>query len=317
MIMNRPATRLLLLFAVLAMLIGLYSSCRELDVPYFSDEDNIMAYIEQAEDGREFFRTKGLYSDSPYTIYGDTAIYRLIVDSVHRSPELSIVQRGGQLKDYRIGTDPLRDAEVVIDDIFYGRLFRMAGTETTHVDRTWGFTRRGLFLKLGADDHDFLGWKLWAYNGGLDIIGTPVNLLFTRSNGTYFSYLPPGGEKQKWYIPRPSDGSLYDTSTHFTHENYTRLDQFPVIGKGEVLSLQGRVPDRTTQLLLNGMLQSGYDVQQIRQPTADYFIDSVRTAAVNLRNWNMFTMTQKKTFVQNNVTIVSYIYWCVPYRVAQ
>ncbi|MEK7774666.1 MAG: hypothetical protein AAB305_02130, partial [Candidatus Zixiibacteriota bacterium] len=295
--MNRPAIRISLLFSTVILLTLIYTSCRKLDTPFIVDEDNIMLYIELSEDGRELFRTDELYSDSPFTVAGDTAIYRLIVDSVQRNTDLTVSPRGGQLKDYRIGTDPLRDAELVVDDIFYGKMFRMAGAETTHVDRKWGFTRKGLFLKLGADDRDFVGWKLWGYNGGLDALGPPISLLFTRSNGIYFSYPPPGGDRFTWYFPRPSDGSVGDTVAHYTLYRYTRLDQYPIIAKGEKLAVQGQVPDRTVQLLLNGSLQSGYDVQQIKQPTVQYFIDSVRTASANSRHWNVFTLTQKKAFV--------------------
>jgi hypothetical protein len=315
--MNQQSKRILLLFAALACFAALYSSCRKLDVPYFNDEDNILYYLEKSEDAHELFRTDGLYSDSPFTLAGDTATYRLVVDSVQRSTELTVMPRGGPYKDYRIGTEPLRDAELIVDDIFYGKLFRMAGAETTFTDRKWGFTRKGLFLKLGTDDHDYLGWKLWAYNGGIDVPGPPVSLLFTRPNGSYFSYPPPGGASFLWFISYPrSDGKGFDIDSGATLDKYTRLDQYPIIAPGEKLAVQGRVPDRTVQLLLNGSLQSGYDVQQIKQPTSDYFIDSVRTALVNNRHWNLFTLTQKKSFVENNVSFISYLHWCVPYRVA-
>jgi hypothetical protein len=322
MIMNRPANRILLLLAGVALVVGLYPSCRQLDTPFVADDENIMLYISQSEDGRELFRTAGLYSDSPYTLAGDTAIYRLIVDSVQRKTELVVTPLSGPFKDYNLGTGPtLRDAELAVDDFFYGRLLRIAGIDTTTTIRRWGLFRQGFFLKLGADDHPYLGWKLWAFNGGLDQSPPAPLLMFMRSNGTGFSYQWSSKDTLRTYHILNDGDSLRDTlgrpRRFETEFKYVRLDKSPLLAKGERLGASVSIPDFSVEIIANARMSTGYDAQSLRRPNFEYYIDSIRTSPTNTNFWNLLTFVERRVRVEQGITITTYINWCIPYRVAQ
>lgn len=299
-----------------------WGSCRKLDTPFVVDEDNIMLYLEKSEDGHELFRNKGLYSDSPYTLVGDTATYRLLVDSVVRKTELNMTPKGGPFKDYNLGTGPtLRDAELVVDDIFHGRVLRIAGIDTVVTPRTWGLTRKGFFIKLGADDQPFVGWKLWAFNGGFDQLLNETEFLFRRPSGSPFSYVWTQKDTLRTFHILSNGDSIRnidgDPIRYETEFRYIRLDKTPILNKGEKLILSENIPQFSVEVLANGRMSTGYDVQSILRPDFQYYIDTIRTSASNTYHWNVLTFMEKRTRVEQGITYVWYIHWCVPYRVAQ
>ncbi|HPC11534.1 MAG TPA: MYXO-CTERM sorting domain-containing protein [candidate division Zixibacteria bacterium] len=178
--MPRPLPLFIRAAAGAVMLAAALAGCGEKDVPVVVDRDILLRYLATSEDAVDLFRTTGLFPTEEYRIPNDPARYRIVVDSTRRiitlDTEIDTVKKrtwpDGSVEYYRSYHDygnpfgRLWASEATVDDYFYVRLSRTEDEETATASHVWAITRYGYFLKLGGDDQPYVGWKLWAYNGG-------------------------------------------------------------------------------------------------------------------------------------------------------
>jgi hypothetical protein len=145
----------LLLLAILA------PGCKEKDVPYVVDENEVERYILETEQGQELFRTTGIVVTDPYTLPADSATYR---DSVLSHTRLMTITLSDGLWEYS-GLGVLREGLARVIDTFVVQSRRIKGIDTTITSNKRGFVRYGYFLKLGNDAQEYVGWVLYGFNG--------------------------------------------------------------------------------------------------------------------------------------------------------
>ena len=155
------------------------AGCEEREVPPIEDQLSLESYIYGSEDCRELLRTDDLFLEDEYTIPFDSAVYKMIVDSMHTRLELDIHMdtpkydslrrfwyRTSHEYDYPSLKGTYWDAEAIIDDRFFVRTLRIIDNDTTEKATERVITRYAYFIKIGDDSRPYLGWKLWGYNGG-------------------------------------------------------------------------------------------------------------------------------------------------------
>ncbi len=150
-----------LLCSSLLLLTILAPGCKEKDVPYVVDENEVERYLLETEQGQELFRTTGIVVTDPYTLPADSATYQ---DSVISHARLITITLGDGLQDYS-GLGLLREGLVRVTDTFVVQTRRVKGIDTTDTSNKRGFVRYGYFLKLGNDAQEYVGWVLYGFNG--------------------------------------------------------------------------------------------------------------------------------------------------------
>ncbi len=174
-----------MLFLLVALVLTL-SGCKEQDVPYVIDENEIERYILETEQGQELFRTEGLIATNPYILPADSATYK---DSVLSHSRITTVTLADGLYDYpNLGL--IAEALARVVDTYLVRTVRIKGNDTLTTDNKRGFVRYGHFLKLGSDAQEYVGWVLYGFNGFGNQSGDElsIRLAWPGMSLTYFDH---------------------------------------------------------------------------------------------------------------------------------
>lgn len=143
----------------------LLSGCKEKDVPYIVDSEEIENYIKQSDDAKDLFRAAGLLTPGTYslTLGGPTFTDSLI--SSKRRFDIWVSDTAWDMGSY----GKVRVANAKVIDELVVRTVRRSGTDSLVNQRTRSLEREGVFWKLGDDSEPYVGWLLWG------IVGEPAS----------------------------------------------------------------------------------------------------------------------------------------------
>ncbi len=331
---NKIRPHLISMLGVLLIAVLTLAGCEERETTVLFDRDVLVQYIYDSEEGRELFRTDNLFLEDPFQIPFDDAAYRVLVDSMQRSIEVTVfvdsvrfdsVNRYSYIlqHDYDGSLGILWDAEAIVDDRFFVSIHRMTATDTTVRSEVRLITRYGYFLKLGTDSQPFLGWKLWGYNGGRP--EPPIQMIVKPgAGGTSFRGDTQGYEKFRYkvYFENITTGET-DTTVGFSRFNYRRVDQLGVIDENDDLYLTASgVPDRSYYQIVSALTEEGFRQEVMTRSDSATYVDTIDTPVDNLDNWNLLFMQEIRRFYIPGGTPpdtigTNWFGWCVPYRVRQ
>ena len=267
------------------------NGCEEIEVPYVSDDDEILRYLEVTEEGIELFRKDSLYSFIEYQLPFDTAIYTDVLLDIDRDITISIE---GPVQIGNLGT--YKEALVIVDDVYEIRTNRIVGTDTTFHDTTRTFTRYGYFLKLLNDSYPFLGWKLYGYNP-IGTLPVPAVVEIRSSDGTTSFH----GDIRM----------LADRAVSF-NISYLKLDKFPVINKGDTLFFDIRgVTTIPSYYFVTYDNQDGFSFTTMDKVNNDQTVDTVVVPANLDKLWNNIVI---QAFQESEPAGKHLRTWTVPYR---
>ena len=215
-----------ILLGLLAVAIILGVGCtdeREVVTPTYQEQ--IYDFITQTEDGRQLF-TQDLLANVPFARDESGELYYYVTDSVIRSMQITIGSTPKDIDPY----DDVYDALADVYDVFYGRMMRISGTDTTmaYQFRT-GVSRYGYFLKLYDDAFSMMGWRFRGfYSEGNS---RNANRVITSSNGQ--TEIVADGQ----FDDPPSPYGAHTT-------NYIMYDTIPIFTMGDSLTSSGSQADR-------------------------------------------------------------------------
>ncbi|MDF1543779.1 MAG: hypothetical protein P1R58_01610 [bacterium] len=285
----------LVLFSMLIALIG----CEEKDVPFVSDEDEIMNYMAQSEDAVELFGQDGL-DTLEYTVPSRPGSYREVVDSIKRVTAVSFskstVDAGG-LGD-------LREAVVNVTDEYYVTIAKIKSTGTSYRQEIRTLVRNGHFLKIGDDSRPFIGWKLYSFSGynhlGLSI---PVTVNVSDSSGA----VSFDGD-QRLYRSSPFDVSFRTIPT-------IKLEDMPQLSPSSLVSIDA-VSDTSATLkvfptFISAQTADGDYYQKMDSITLYHSTDTLRTLPGTEKLWHTVNFI---SFDFVNDWPTARAFWAIPYR---
>ncbi|PWB76413.1 hypothetical protein C3F09_00140 [candidate division GN15 bacterium] len=140
----------------------LLGGCREKDVPYIIDSEEIENYLKQSEDAVNLFRPDGLVRSGTYSLLPGGPTYRDTVLSSSRSYDVWVSDTAWHLGAY----GNLKVAEATVTDEFVVRTTRKLNSDSLVTQQTRRMDRIGVFWKLGDDSEPYVGWLLWGIVGG-------------------------------------------------------------------------------------------------------------------------------------------------------
>ena len=327
-----PSRLLIPVSALLFVGVALLAGCSEKEVPYVIDDEEILRYLNESADAKELFRTDGLFGTEEYSVAGDTTVYKILVDSVKRRISLNShvdtvrkFEAGGTVEFYRLrhvyptlGEIP-GDCEATIDDIYYVRNLRIAGTDTTVTRSARAVNRFGYLLKLGSDYQSYRGWKLWAYSGG-----TSSGSMVVKSSG-FVEFRGDGADMAQMTYTVIRESLTYgstSTGNGASLNKFRRLDQIGNVAKGAPLYLDCYNSQSSSfARLVTADVQSG-PRQRSMTPTGTLkYVDTLHTPSNNPRLWNLlFMQDYQRTLIPGSIPpeyTYNWVGWCVPYRVQQ
>ena len=311
------------------------AGCEEKEVPPVEDLSSLESYIYGSEECRDLYRTSNLFLEDEYSIPLDSAIYKTIVDSMHRSVELDIYMdtpkydslrhfwyRTSHEYDYPSLKGTYWDAEAIIDDRFFVRTLRMIDNDTTEKAVERVVTRYAYFIKIGDDSRPYLGWKLWGYNGGAPHLSARMEV--RSQDGAVFRGDNFGYDEFR-YIIHWENLSNGDTTCRVgsSDHRYMRVDQLGVIEDGSELYLDGsNIENESYYQTVSALTDSGYHLHMMNRPDSSHYVDTVKTPDNNPLLWNLLFFQEWQRYeIPGNLppdTIgTNWHGWCVPYRVPQ
>ncbi|MEA2030251.1 MAG: hypothetical protein U9N55_01475 [candidate division Zixibacteria bacterium] len=311
-----------------------FSGCEEKEVPYVQDSEVLERYIYETEEGRDLFRTDNLFLEDEYSIPFDSAVYKTIVDSTHRIISLDVFVDTAKYNNighfwYRTTHEynyyaPLKgnlwDAEMVVDDYFFIRTLRTVGDSTTETSHKYLVTRYAYFVKIGSDSREYLGWKLFGYDGGKSESSAMMEV--RSENGTVFRGDNVGYEQFRYTVHWENLSTGYATvDAGYSEHSYMRPDQLGVIEDGSRLYLNSyNVSNESYYQIVSAETDSGFGLQMMHRSDSSHYVDTVKTPDNNSRIWNLLFLSEIERFYiegsQPPDTMgTNWYFWCVPYRV--
>jgi hypothetical protein len=277
--------RILLTALGIAGLVALIG-CKEKDVPYVVDTDEIQRYLDSTEVGRDLFRWDSLIIPANYTMPFTVAIYRDSVIGHNRTSQIFILD---SMVDYGVPIGLKKTAPVIISDVFTVRTRKILGVDTTYIESDRRLTRRGSMIKLGSDAEPYVGWTLWTYAGRDTTTFLSVQTLMKKPGGTAFA--------------------VNQTTTR-------RISQIDTFSSGVtlILSTTSSSSDTVRQptLLLSAAVDGGFMQRNMKKIDRKHYTDTLETPTDNPRIWNLIFI---QTFNDNELFYTGG--YCIPYRIPQ
>jgi hypothetical protein len=288
-----------LVLAAATLMAIVQMACKEKNVPYVVDKDEIVRYLKETTEGKQLFGVDSLILPTPYRMPFDSAIFIDSVKGVTRSfsPVVSEIAA-----DYgHLGM--LREALVAVVDEFTVDRHRIVGGVDSVVTQDRTVERWAFFLKLGNDAEDYLGWILWGYNG-IGIYYPSSQMAIKTLAGKTMSY------DQSFYTVEPESLKLGQDQ----RPTFIRLDGVDTIPLGAKLAFEATQRGTNNVLyyhLITLASDSGLKTFDMTRLGPNHFVDTLKTAASNPRTYSViylqsFIETQDRKFAKS---------WCVPYRV--
>ena len=162
------------LFAAVLISVILLYGCKEKDVPYVIDSEEIESYLKQSEDATGLFRAAGLLTPGTYTLVPGGPTFTDSLISATREFDIWVSDTAWDMGSY--GRVRVANAKV-IDELVVRTVRRLANDSIVN-QRTRSLQREGVFWKLGDDAEPYVGWLLWGFVGE-PVIGSSVTLQTT------------------------------------------------------------------------------------------------------------------------------------------
>jgi hypothetical protein len=272
------------LLVVLLMAAAVWVGCKEKNVPFASDKDELIAYFTSSPDAQDLFRTTNLFSKEPYTLPGASTIYIDSVVSVTR-------QFLTEITDTTLHYENLgwyREAYVIVQDDFLMHTTKINGVDTTTSDYHRGVRRLAYFIKIANDSQPFLGWLLYGFNG------------FRGSSATYPNFVPEltpvSGETVRMdslYYVDSLRGIGLDTENHKTrYPKYIKVRSLLEIAKGSLLEARVRNFSSGGVNLPRAvaLLDSSTFDQVMISAGSDVWVDTVKTLTTTSKKLDFVTI---------------------------
>ncbi|MBK7140942.1 MAG: hypothetical protein IPH75_02535 [bacterium] len=256
------------------LLITLLGGCKEKEVPYVVDENEVERYLLETEQGQELFRTEGIISTDPYTLPADSATY---VDSAISHTRLINITLSDGLWEYE-NLGIIREGLAKVIDTFLVRTRRVKGIDTLITDNRRGFVRYGHFLKLGNDAQEYVGWVLYGFNGFGSASGDElsIRLAWSGMSLTYFDH-------------RLYTNTLKDSLLKLLGPGYIKLTDMRSSTKG--FNISSEVRNRFRLVLTNeGPNNSWENSAMSTTTTANLYRDTVQIPTTANRLYNLITL---------------------------
>lgn len=306
--------------AGLALILG--TGCEEKEVLNVLDDQELVRYIRQVPTATELFRTENLITDDPYYKDADpSAEFRDLLDSTTRNFYWDITP--DSVRKFFDDFGEIDDAEVTVVDVFFIRIQRVEGTDTTIQFQERVLTRHAYFLRLGSDAYS--GWVLHGFRGGTPRAPTvglqPTVRLRTMDGKTFFAdglnaerftYLQSTWRRQT----NPTTGQVefkWDTTAGHSNQTYVALYKIPEISDGTQMELRisgipTSIPNATVYQKFTMQTDSGFTTYTMSRVPPDLLIDTIRTPDPNENNFNLIFF-QEFQYVDRPGGI-----WVAPYR---
>ncbi len=283
-------TKKILIFSAIALLFII--GCEEIEIPVISDEDQLLSYLENTEEGVELFRIDSLFDETLYSVPFDNALYKDVFQSNRRNVNITI---GDVSEIENIGF--VREAIAIVEDFYTVKTFRYTGNDTTSGESTRSIIRYAYFLKLGDDSRAFLGWKMYGFNS-LGLIPAPVTI---------------EGKSTDNSVQFDGDSRSYRNRTVGFNLPYIKLEDFPLIEKGMKLEIKAERTAPTAEYhIISAESDKGFLTYPMKYINGTNSIDTVSTPSNNNRLWNIITIQSFDGTLPAGQHIRT---WCIPYRV--
>lgn len=279
-----------LLIALCALLAtALFNGCKEKDVPFVSDTDYMLQYLDRSEDGAELFRSDNLIVPRDFQLPFTTAIFRDSVTGHTRTVDFGAIVN----KDLGVPTGVQPTCYFRVTDLYQVRTRKIAGVDTTFIDGQRSVFRSGLFAKLGSDYEPFLGWVLWSYCGRGAFESSPATLQVL----TTFAVLG-------------------QTASAYDQDQLVRLTNLKSVTDGAtvVIRTTSNTPDnlREPAPILSAASDSGFIQRSMDRIDREHYVDTLKTPTGNKRLWNIIFV---QTFHDTEFFFTGGYF--IPYRVPQ
>lgn len=293
----------LFMIGMLTLVVGsvLWGGCKEQDVPFVIDTDELQRYIMETEDGKELFGIGSLAHSEPYTVPYDNGVYHDSFLSVKRGFDISIVPltKAEDLVYMNYGNlGFLREAMVRVVDDFSIQTTRVYPDSTVIDTVSRRLTRYGFFLKLGGDGQAYIGWSLWGFNG-IGLTAPLVSVKVERYDGRTF----PGDYSA--YRHYPLSGS------DIPHVPYIRLSEIDTVLDGSRLVVTTNQASSAPTIAFHLISALGTDGAftraMIRMDTIN--VDTIRTLRGNP---NLYNVVILQAFARDRYSYI--MSWAIPYR---
>lgn len=260
----RTLAQFLLLVAVLLATI---SACKEKDVPFIIDEEEIERAALESDEGRDLFRTNNIILSDPYMLADGSVCKDSIVS--HKR-ELSVVAPDTLIDYGSLGY--IREALFRATDTFLVHTTRVKGTDTATYQAKRVFVRHAAFLKLGDDSRPFVGWVLFGFNGygGSGSRPTYVTLYSQNSAPNFLG-----------------EGAYPTSLVDIVGPPYMRLDRVPEFDKGTRLPI--KVSVSATPILTLETDSGFFNRTPIRESEGN-FVDTIQTPNDNDALYNLIVV---------------------------
>ncbi|MFZ1683425.1 MAG: hypothetical protein WAU88_04760 [Candidatus Zixiibacteriota bacterium] len=286
---------------VVVVLIGgtlLWAGCKEKNVPFAVDKDELIAYISSSPDAADLFRSSNLFGKGPYHLPGTSATYR---DSVVSNSRQVLTQIGTAEIDHGSYGD-LREAVLIVEDDFLIHTTKINGVDTTSTQYHRLLRRYGYFWKVGTDAQPFLGWTLWGFNGfrGNSVSDPNLDIDLVGLG----SFVSPADKRL--YVDSLKDQSL--VAPHFVN-----LRTLPLVERGSLLQVKLAFPEVGSVAIprLQALMDSGSYNQLMFQVDSTHWQDTVQTLVNTTKGFDFLQIH----FTNKNIgnPILSSVF--IPYRV--
>lgn len=291
--------RIAYVLGTILLLVGALAGCKEKDVPFVVDEDELIRYIEETTEGRQLFRTDCFVVSEDYGFPFDNGVY---LDSLVKHERTYDIRMTGPDESEWVNygaLGDLREAHVFVQDRFTIQTMRDYDDLGIHiVDTTVREVERlAFFLKLGDDSEEYVGWVLWGFNG-IFRSGPEASVRLRRFDGSVF----------------PGDYSAYLTESRDTSIGlvaFRRLDQLDTVVVGSrlvVTMIYGSSTSDPSVFSLSGLDTSGMFIREMAVDDTVH-IDTVRTIQINPPRYNVLFVSE---YVNDRFRYRRS--WCIPFR---
>jgi len=308
----------LAVIVLVALTIGLVGCEEDREVFYVYDYDALVNYINTQPVAMELFRTEGLFPEQPYSRPTDPgATYIEYVDSSFRGINASEVEEA----DFDAPFNGIDFTEVSVVDNFLIRTERsLGGTIDTSYD--WrAVNRYGFFFRMGDTKHDYLGWVLHAFHGGIPRVG----YMDGRAIDDMTDFFADGRDHSRLRYVTYEYANVFDTVSQqwvtildtiagYTNQVYLPLDSFPTISQGDqIVFTAGGIDgaDNATgsvYQLMTAETDAGSVISVMHAPDEASYVDTLLTPTDNPREWNIVLFREFRQPDRWGAT------WVVPYR---
>jgi hypothetical protein len=259
--------------------------CKEKDVPYVVDTDEILRYLDSTEVGQDLFRWDSLIVPADYTMPFSAAIFR---DSVIGHERVTQID-SAQPIDYNTPIGVKLTSEIRITDKFTVRTRKILGVDTTYIEADRTLNRDGTMIKLGSDAEPYVGWVLWTYAGRRIGAALLLQTVMKKAGGTAFG-VDQTALKRLTVIDTFTDGVTLILNTTSTSTDTIRQPT----------------------LLLSAATDGGFMQRNMKKIDRKHYTDTLKTPTDNPRLWNLIFI---QTFNDNEFFYTGS--YCIPYRIPQ